>query len=189
MRKKRLTIVVVVVVALAIIVSAGVYFIPNALKQSKASSAVKAVDKKSVVEKVSHSKNDKAVTNDIVIKKGADKKDVSKLVNDYLTKVVSETDDKVTKVTFKQDGKTVEDAEVYKNLQVSDSKEKYSLRIQNGFLPMNRFIEIKPSKDNAKRIVSVKGENLRYNSKQKVFYGIVNISDAQKIIDSIKINN
>lgn len=202
MRKKKSMILVVVIVVVALVVSIVSYLISDIGKSSNKSIAQK-VDKNNIIQKSNSSKSSAdtksagtkgtstkgtaGTKDEVVLKSTASKEDTSKLINDYLNKVVTDSNDKRTEVSFKQNNKEVEKGVVYKDLQSPGSNIKYSLRIQNGFLPMNRFIEVILQGDSSGHTVSISNANLKYSSEKKVYYGVVNLTDENKIKDSIKI--
>lgn len=186
MRRKKLTVIVVVVVVVALILSIGGYLISDLGKSSSTKDIAKKVDSKKIVQETNVKKDKSGNKNEVVIKNDANANDVAKFTNDYLSKVVSDSNDKVVRVSFVQNNKQVQNAVVYKDLKSSSGNIKYSVRIQNGFLPINRFVEVIVDTANPlKNSVSAFGKNLKYNNEKKLFYGVVNSSDEQKIKDSI----
>lgn len=191
MKKKKLIIIVIIVVIMGII---GAYLVNGIGKSSSSKKNVEKFDSKKIVEKVDSKKivkktdikaGSKENTNEIVLKNTASQDDVAKFINDYLSKVVSDSNDKVIKSSFVQNDKQIQNATVYKDLKNSNGI-KYSLRIQSGFLPINRFVEVIVDTNNpSKNAVSILGKSMKYSSEEKVFYTVVNSSDEQKIKDNI----
>lgn len=189
MRKKKYMIFVVAIVVVALIVSIVANF-AGVFGKPKGEDIAKKVDKNNIVQKSNSSKSnkdDKGTKNEVVLKDTASKQDTAKLVDDYLSKVVSDSNDKRIDVSFKQNGKEVEQATVYKDLQASGSNIKYSLRIQNGFLATNRFIEVFLDGDSSGHSINVGQKKLKYSSEKKMFYGVVELNDDNQIKSNIKI--
>lgn len=191
MKKKKLIIIVIIVMIMGII---GAYLVNSIGKSSSSKKNVEKFDSKKIVEKVDSKKivkktdikaGSKENTNEIVLKNTASQDDVAKFINDYLSKVVSDSNDKVIKSSFVQNDRQIQNATVYKDLKNSNGI-KYSLRIQSGFLPINRFVEVIVDTNNpSKNAVSILGKSMKYSSEEKVFYTVVNSSDEQKIKDNI----
>lgn len=192
MRKKKYMIIVVAIVVVAMVVSIMSYLI-GYIGQSSSKSIAQKVDKNNIIQKSSSNKNvkdnngTKSTKDDVVLKNDASNSNKAALINDYLNKVIADSKDERTEVSFKQNNKEVEKAVVYKDLQSSGSNIKYSLRIQKGFLPMNRFIEVILDGDNSGHTVMVGNEKLKYSTDKKIFYGVIAMTDENKIKSSIKI--
>jgi|GEM_PF-3164255 len=188
MRKKKYMILVVVIVVIAMVVTIVANL--SGFGKPKTESIAQKVDKNKIIQKSSSGKAAKSKDgskDEVVLKDNASAQDKAKLVDDYLNKVVTDSADKKVSVAFKQNGKEVEQATIYKDLNASGSNMKYSLRVQNGFLPTNRFIEVFLDGDTSGHSITVGPKKLKYSSEKKMFYGVVELTNDDQIKSNIKI--